>query len=60
LERKRGWLRHNVRRMVETLQSASDRNAFAGECPEAGRALWVFESKNINALGHRLLMAQQR
>jgi hypothetical protein len=51
LGRKRGRLRHNVRRMVGTLQSALDRNAFAGECSEAGRVLWVFESKNKNALG---------
>src|SRR5262245_29919012 len=31
--RKRGRSRHNVRRMVETLQSASDRNAFAPSYP---------------------------
>jgi hypothetical protein len=56
--RKRGRLHRKRAQMVETLQSPSDRNAFAPSLPRtrgsegaAGRVLWVLVSKNKNALG---------
>jgi len=36
---------------LETPQSASHRKAFAGECPEVGRVLWVLNQKKQKRLG---------